>query len=290
MKVIGISVVRNESDVIRLSITHALTTACDEVLVIDNGSTDGTWDRLQQLATPAPVLPIRDEGRFEQARMLTDLAHLAATRGADWIIPFDGDEFWWCGHASVREVLASVPASVGVLSLPVINFVAPRSSRSRRVGAIELMRHRSPGSWARREDVLSGLAAFVELRYPPKNIMRPAPGLRIEAGNHRTLGHDRDQRAGEWLACLHAPLRSLEQLERRAQLADRHRALHLENGSEASSWQFTYWQDLAQRGGLEAEWARNSAARGRLDGQDRTSLVKDLRLARIARRARRRRL
>lgn len=42
VKVTGITMVRNEADIIRVTLAYHLAAGCDEILVIDNGSEDGT--------------------------------------------------------------------------------------------------------------------------------------------------------------------------------------------------------------------------------------------------------
>ena len=125
MKVFGIVVVRNEADVIRLSILHHLALGLDRVLVIDNGSSDGTLGVLEQLHRDDPrVHWWFDPGPFRQVSLRTVLARTAYWEGADWVVPFDADEFWWVDGGDLRAVLAASDA--GALRAEMINFVQRR--------------------------------------------------------------------------------------------------------------------------------------------------------------------
>ena len=45
MRLYGVSMIRNEADIIRVNILYHLSIGFDRLLVVDNGSTDGT-DRI----------------------------------------------------------------------------------------------------------------------------------------------------------------------------------------------------------------------------------------------------
>ncbi len=111
MRIFGLSVVRNEADIIRLTVLHHLAVGLDRLLIIDNGSTDGTDCVLCQLSRDSRVEWSRDEGVFRQGEMLTTLARRAAAQGADWVIPFDADEFWYAPQSNIRRVLESPTAA-----------------------------------------------------------------------------------------------------------------------------------------------------------------------------------
>jgi glycosyltransferase involved in cell wall biosynthesis len=49
MKIHGLSLVKNESDILQETIYAALDW-CDYIYVPDNGSTDGTWELVKELA------------------------------------------------------------------------------------------------------------------------------------------------------------------------------------------------------------------------------------------------
>src|SRR4029077_15297367 len=96
MKIFGVALGRSEADIIAVTIRYHLQLGLDGVLVLDNASSDGTDQILERLAqTDNRVRWSRHEGEYQQAELTTGLARDAFRAGADWIIPFDADEFWY---------------------------------------------------------------------------------------------------------------------------------------------------------------------------------------------------
>lgn len=102
----GIAMVRNEADVIRATVLHQLNQGLDAVLVADNGSTDATIEILSELATDHPVYIAHDRmTAYYQGEKMTNLSQVARRAGADWVVPFDADEFWFAADSTVAEFL-----------------------------------------------------------------------------------------------------------------------------------------------------------------------------------------
>lgn len=110
----GVSMVRDEVDVIEPVVRHLLDQGLDRLVVADNLSVDGTLELLGELARDEPRLVVlRDlEPAYFQAEKMSRLAHLAGRAGADWVVPFDADELWFAEQGSVKEHLAREPADV----------------------------------------------------------------------------------------------------------------------------------------------------------------------------------
>lgn len=118
----GVSMVRDEADVIAYTIEHLLAQGLEHVIVADNMSTDGTYELLRDMGTTLPVTVVRDRlPAFHQAHKVTRLARLAAAAGADWIVPFDADELWCADGGSLADVLRASERSV--LDAPMFNQV-----------------------------------------------------------------------------------------------------------------------------------------------------------------------
>jgi glycosyltransferase involved in cell wall biosynthesis/predicted O-methyltransferase YrrM len=268
LKLIGICVVRNEADVVRLSILHHLALGLDQVLVIDNGSTDDTVEVLERLSREDPRVHWRSEpGQFHQVELRTGLAREAFALGADWVAPFDADEFWWAEGGDLRAVLAATRA--GALRAWVVNFV---QDHARAVASAEglLTMTRRPArpigdsrNWAEsRDQAQDREIAYVEMLYRPKWISRPTAEIEIGPGNHRVSGVAGPNAEARGLAVLHAPLRSRACLERKADYGER--ALR-RGGSPNESWHLKRWAGLRESGALDREWAANSYAGAALD-------------------------
>ncbi len=109
MKIRGLCIVKNESDVIEESLEAASRWA-DEIFVWDNGSIDGTWDAVQSLAQRNEVIvPFKQDGRpFRdglRAEIYQHFRHLASE--GDWWFALPADELY---IDDPRLFLAKVPA------------------------------------------------------------------------------------------------------------------------------------------------------------------------------------
>jgi hypothetical protein len=94
MKVIGISMVKDEQDVIEHVVYHMLAQV-DKVIVADNLSDDKTLGLLMAIAKDQPRLRVLDDPdpAYYQSEKMTALAQTYAKPG-DWVVPFDADELW----------------------------------------------------------------------------------------------------------------------------------------------------------------------------------------------------
>ena len=92
----GITQVRNEADVIERCLSHTLAEGVEPIWVADHLSTDGTWELLRDLqARGMPLILSRNDDPVWHLDCVNDLAAVATEAGADWIVPFDGDEFFY---------------------------------------------------------------------------------------------------------------------------------------------------------------------------------------------------
>jgi hypothetical protein len=89
--IVGVSSIRNEADIIAKTVTHTLAVGADHVIVSDGYSSDDTFDILSSLDN---VTALRQDGPFVQPDEMMRLNLLAKEMGADWVVPFDADEFW----------------------------------------------------------------------------------------------------------------------------------------------------------------------------------------------------
>src|SRR5262249_55569266 len=117
MKVVLTLLVRDEADIVEGFLRYHLELGVDIFIATDHYSHDSTTDRLRSFERAVHVHLIEEGTRaYRQAEYVTRMARLAAVEhGADWVINSDADEFWWPRTASLRELLASVPARFGVV-------------------------------------------------------------------------------------------------------------------------------------------------------------------------------
>lgn len=187
--VAAVSMVKDEADIVE----HTLRRMADEVdalIIVDNGSTDGTRDILDDLARDLPLTVMDDpDPAYFQSRKMSRLAHIAAAQGADWVIPFDADERWYSPFGRIADVLVEQDASIARASL--YDHVATGIDPDEEDPLARL-------GWRRREP-----APLVKVA------VRPCPSVTIHQGNHGAdFGHTIDG----LLVVRHYPLRSVEQM------------------------------------------------------------------------------
>lgn len=236
VKVFGISMVRNEADIVGITVLHHLSLGLNRILILDNGSTDGTDEILRDLAKQdRRVTLIQDDSPFNQAEITTELAREAHRWGADWILPFDADEFWWARRGHFRKRLADSDA--GALRGSFINFVQARGQYESTSEALLTMTRRvaepvPPGERCR-ELVESHQIGFVEKAYTPKWISRPTKEIEISRGNHSVTNIRGEHEKSNGIVCLHAPLRSRALLESKMERSHRLTEAGITRGSDA---------------------------------------------------------
>jgi hypothetical protein len=137
MKVVAVLLVRDEQDIVATTIRYHRARGVDEVLVVDNGSTDRTVAILERMHRRDPAVRWTSEpGEYRQAEIVTGMAREAVARGADWVLPVDADEFWWSAEP-LRDVLErhGRDAGLGALHCEVVNFAQERGVHRRRTRA-----------------------------------------------------------------------------------------------------------------------------------------------------------
>lgn len=256
--------IRNEADIVRVNVLYHLALGLDRLLVVDNGSTDGTTEALRRLGDSDPRLRwTRNEGPYKQSEIMTALAREAHAEGADWVVQIDADEFWYAAGRNFRNVLESSEA--GVLRAQVENFIQHRDQRTASASALLRMTRQaarpiSPPS--RAQDLVEARKiGFVEKTYPRKCLSRPTSEIVIEAGNHKVSGANGPGQRTDELFCLHAPIRSRASLEERVRTATR----PADAGRKPGQGRYRRMLEGFDDDAVDLEWAANSYKDGHLD-------------------------
>lgn len=256
--IVGVAIVRNEDDIIATTIRHHLALGLDRILISDNESTDDTLSVIKRLAAGDRRIRWTTSTGFNQENVVNALAEDARKLGADWILPFDADEFWRC-EVGLADLLAAVPAAAAAVLGDVVNFVQHRDQQRREPKGILRATFRAAGMIGCVADarplVETGGASFVEIAYAKKGAFRAGSGRTIGAGGHGFIGAATYAMTDQ-LACLHLPLRSRDILDEKVAHSRRLDAAGLppEHG-----WQQRHFAKQAAAGLLDAEWGANSA-------------------------------
>ena len=108
MKIHSICMVKNEADIIEQTIKAAINWS-DFIYVLDNGSTDGSWEKILELANNCKqVIPYKQDNRtYHQCLRCEVFKHFQATSSeGDWWCQLDADEIY---IDNPRIFLAKIP-------------------------------------------------------------------------------------------------------------------------------------------------------------------------------------
>ena len=222
-RVFGLMVVRNAVDLIEVNLRHHFEAGLERMLVLDNGSRDGTRERLDELALQLPVDVGVDLGPYRQADLTNRLAYEARLQGAEWVLPIDADEFFVAEPGLPAAVTGS---SAGALSIEVINFVQRHARHRPSARGLLTMDHRAQRTLPQAEaqyHVGVGEWSIVEVAWHRKLIVRLSEATWIGTGAHTLRNPAGPIDPTDEIVCLHAPLRARSAIAERALTARRDR-------------------------------------------------------------------
>lgn len=227
MTVVAVTMVRDEADIIEATLRHTATQV-DHIICADNLSTDGTSDILARLADELPLTVVADaDPAYRQADKMTRLALDAMNMGADWVLPFDADEFWTgTDGRTVADELEAIDPHIDTVYAAGFDHIAVDDT-----GDLSPWRRPDPQPL-------------------PKVAFRPSADRRLAMGNHDVTGGS--VRAAEALTYRHFQYRSLDQMARKVR--DGAHAYTLTDLPETFG---AHWREAAalDDDGLAGRWA-----------------------------------
>lgn len=121
MKIFAIMLVKNEADIVKSVILDAKKWAY-RIFIMDNGSTDGTWEIVQSLAD-STVVPWKQDFRPYSNGLRADVFNHfrnEAENGDWWCFKLDADEFY---YDNPRDFLAEVPEKYSLVAKKSLDYV-----------------------------------------------------------------------------------------------------------------------------------------------------------------------
>lgn len=121
MKIHALCIVKNEADVLEEALTSALNW-CDHIYVFDNGSNDGTWQLVHELAKQhPPIVPYKQDDVTFSDGLRADIfnAFRSQAHSEDWWCRLDADEFY---IDDPRSFLAKIPRRYNIVWTASLNY------------------------------------------------------------------------------------------------------------------------------------------------------------------------
>ena len=230
--VAGVAMVRDEADIVEATVRQ-MARNVDFLIVADNRSADGTREILDELADELPLTVVDDpDPGYHQSRKMSDLAHLAGRHGADWIVPFDADEWWYCTFGPIKEHLAGIGDGMMLVTAELYDHVATGLDGTDRDPTVRL-------AWRRQQPLPL-----------PKVACRYRHDLTVHQGNHGASYGGIIPASVPMLVVRHFPYRSIEQFVRKVRNgAEAYRATSLP-ADVGAHWR--QWGDLLDQQGEDA--------------------------------------
>jgi glycosyltransferase involved in cell wall biosynthesis len=272
MKVVMTLLVRDEDDILRDNLEFHLANGVDEIILMDNLSSDGTADIAREYERAGYLRYIfQPQDDFSQGRWVTQMASLAVQEcRADWVINSDADEFWFPHAGSIKDAFASIDADAAAVSVERTNFVTRpddgqpfwQRMNVRRLLSLNSLGHPLPGKVAHRALTDIVVAPGNHGVYVRDSLTSPVPGQ---------------------LTILHFPVRSRAQFRNKIANGGAAYARNTElDPAIGSTWRHLY--QLHLRGALDEAFDKELVGDEELAlGQASGEFVRDDRLQRALR-------
>lgn len=200
-KIYSLLLVKNEADIIRSSLMSAVQWS-DKVIVMDNGSTDGTWEIVQELAAQDPriVAFMQYTGGFHiglRAKAFRAFRN-ELTRNDWWCVRLDADEFF---SEDPRAFLASLPRKYNAVKKLSTDYILTKE---------DLVSHTFTGDF---EQDRQYITHYLPEKRKERRFMRHSPWL-IWSEKWR-YPHPIGRTAKKYIAVDHYQYRSPQQMEKR---------------------------------------------------------------------------
>ena len=249
--------VKNEIDIIEKNIRFHSKYGVDNFVIMDNNSTDGTREKIEELKKEFEITIIDEKGIYNQAKWMTKLSHIAKKRyNPTWIIPNDADEFWKPKEGnSLKDIL---PKNRYVLTIDRFNMILYQGLKN---FIDSEYRVENPIYYRKNTQLNTKNISMILTKISPKVIIKPKGLLWIRGGNHKALHfgnlidyfkhYDKIKRFNQ-IEVFHYPIRSFEQFKKNIE----NRKRLLEQNAKMGP-HYRRWVKILNDGVLEEEFYEN---------------------------------
>jgi len=248
--------VKNEIDIIEKNIDFHVKKGVDNFVIMDNNSTDGTRELLEELKKKYEITIIDEKGTYSQAKWMTKLVHIAKNKyNSTWVIPNDADEFWIPKKEDLKK---SLPYNSSVLTINRYNILLYEGLNNVFDSEYKIV---NPIIYNKETQLYGENICMQLVKISPKVIVKPKGLLWLRGGNHKALHilNFRDyfrkyEKIKRYLniEVNHFPIRSFEQFKKNIE----NRVKLLEKKATMGP-HYKRWVRLYKEGKLEKEYYEN---------------------------------
>lgn len=246
--------VRNEKDIIERNIRYHAAEGVTSFVVLDNGSTDGSYEKLQQLQQEYDMTLLRDEGPYQQARWMTKLAQLARTKhNAHFVILNDADEFWHAPNST--RLIDAIEPNHTVQRCARYNMLFTQQMHAKSAAySNATYRVIAPINYARAAQQQAENLSMQLVSIKPKVIIKPSGLRRVKGGNHgaKHWFQWRSPMLNPNIEIFHFPIRGYRHFAENIA----HRASIIDNTNVAMGAHYRRWIKRHREGQLQDEFER----------------------------------
>ncbi len=204
MKIFAIMLVKNEADIVKSVLLSAREWA-DKIFVIDNDSTDGTWEIVNSLADDVIIIERQEKRTFNRdfRGEVFEKYKALATKDDWWAFALDSDEFY---VDNPKEFLAKVPGKFHIVNKKSLDYVITKE---------DLQEYEFTGDFEKDKGHLKYIKnpCWCEPRF-----FRHRDAIQWEFGKSQQCPHRLGVHYPEYIIVKHYQNRSPKQMQRRLDL------------------------------------------------------------------------
>lgn len=250
-------VVRDEEDILEKNIEYHLGAGVDKIIVMDNGSVDGTMDILDKYQKKGVVdYEVKKERNFSQGIWMSQLMSKATKKyGADFVINSDADEFWVPRYFNLKTMILA-DSDFDVISVAVRNYLPIGRDKTQffDFGDFLYCVSKTIPIPSLEERKVEDLWLYEYAR----KLITSSKVTGIGYGNDTAVSSDSLKKIlTNNILIHHFPVRSWENFERKVKIGGENLA-RSQNKDLTISWQRRWWYQIYLDGNLKDEYRRQT--------------------------------